>query len=738
VVQGCDDINTLDLISVSIVNQLYWMSFTNGDRIQDASQAFNLCNRYFLVPLHVWSTFGDSFDTMILTGAKKYVVCKDLVKLIKELPDVELVVLEVDKLVMPSGKNMLAKIVASDELPHADGSAIVATRLGNHQHTAAFFGCARFERVSSQHVQKINNTIPEFQIVSAYHYPTMQTFNGMCASPLVLMSKSHRGKIIGFHCAGNNQRAGGYATVVWRELFDFLQPTDVVAPSYTRQPPLIVQQGFNITHSIDYQFKQHQNGKSSILRSPLYGRFGPVTRDIAKLHIDDFNDPLLDGQCKNKHQVFTIKKSDAKSITKHISIYLKSILRRQGIKSCKTMTLENAINGDLKYMYQDPLVMKTSAGFPFNKRRSGNKSSWFDEIDSVRVPCIALQRDLDFMETQLHENTPPFVVFRDTLKDEKRPIEKVREGKTRVFSAAPLDFTILFRKYFLPAIAVLSEICVEGPISVGVDPHGPNWGHLLTHFNTIEGDLWVAGDFGNYDGTLPSCFLDIAIDIMDSLYESNDEDHRIRMCFKQSVLHPYHVTDDLIYQTESGLPSGLPGTSVINSLANMALHLWVWIQVGYPMIEYFKYTHFKFYGDDSLGKVHPEYDAFNMQTIAYHLSKLGMKYTSPLKTLDIENPFMPFESITYLKRSFRYHKGVWQAPLPINDIDDIMNWVRDGTESEKDSAMVSSATSVAIEFSHYDQELYENKTSTLSALLADIGIFWVPSTYQDLRLRYRA
>jgi hypothetical protein len=738
VTQGCDDINTLDLISVSIVNQLYWMSFTTGDRIQDASQAFNLCDRYFLLPLHVWESFGDTFDTMILTGAKKYVVWKDLIKLIKKLPDVELAVIEIDKLVMPSGKNMLTKIVCSEELPHADGSAIITTRLGNHQHTAAFFGCARFERVSPQYIQKMNDSIPEFQIVSAYYYPTMQTFSGMCASPLVLMSKSHRGKIIGFHCAGNNQRAGGYATVVWRELFDFLKPIEVIAPSYTREPPVIVQQGFNITHNIDYRFKQHQNGKSSILRSPLYGKFGQVTRAIAKLHIDDFNDPLLDGQCKNKHQVFTIKRNDAIMIKVHISTYLRSLLRRQGIKACKTMTLEKAINGDPKYMYQDPLVMKTSAGFPFNKRRSGNKSSWFDEIDSLKVPCHALQQDLDFMDSQLHQNIPPFVVFRDTLKDEKRPIEKVREGKTRVFSAAPLDFTILFRKYYLPAIAVLSEICVEGPVSVGIDPHGPNWGHLLTHFNVIEGDLWVAGDFGNYDGSLPSCFLDIALNIMDSLYEPNEEDHKIRMCFKQSVLHPYHVTNDLLYQTESGLPSGLPGTSVINSLANMALHLWVWDQLDYPMEEFFTGTHFKFYGDDSLGKVHPAYDAFNMQTIAYYLSTIGMKYTSPLKTADIETPYMTFESITYLKRSFRYHKGVWLAPLPTHDIDDIMNWVREGTATEMDSALVSSATSVAIEFSHYNQELYDNKTTTLSALLADIGIFWIPNTYQDLRLRYRA
>lgn len=517
-----------------------------------------------------------------------------------------------------------------------------------------------------------------------------------------------------------------------------MKPTEVIAPDYARDPPALVQQGFNITHSIDYHLKQHQNGKSSILRSPLYGKFGLVTRAIAKLHIDDFNDPLLDGQCKNKHQVFTIRQADAILIQMHISMYLRSILRRQGIKSCKTMTLEKAINGDPKYMYQDPLIMKTSAGFPFNKRRSGNKSSWFDEEDSLKVPCHALQQHLASMESQLQQNIPPFVVFRDTLKDEKRPIEKVREGKTRVFAAAPLDFTILFRKYYLPAIAVLSEICIEGPVSVGVDPHGPNWGHLLTHFNVIDGDLWVAGDFGNYDGSLPSCFLDIALNIMDSLFEQDEGDHNIRMCFKQSVLHPYHVTDDLLYQTESGLPSGLPGTSVINSLANMALHLWVWHQVGFPMTDFFSRTHFKFYGDDSLGKVHPAYSEFNMQSIAYHLSKIGMKYTSPLKTTDIEDPFMPFESISYLKRSFRYYKGVWLAPLPKHDIDDIMNWVREGTQTEKDSAMVSSANSVAIEFSHYSQDLYENKTTTLSALLADIGIFWVPSTYQDLRLRYRA
>ena len=55
-------------------------------------------------------------------------------------------------------------------------------------------------------------------------------------------------------------------------------------------------------------------------------------------------------------------------------------------------------------------------------------------------------------------------IFTDTLKDETRPIEKIR--KPRLFAAAPMDFIIMFRMYFMSFLAYMMENRIENESAV--------------------------------------------------------------------------------------------------------------------------------------------------------------------------------------------------------------------------------------------------------------------------------
>ena len=89
----------------------------------------------------------------------------------------------------------------------------------------------------------------------------------------------------------------------------------------------------------------------------------------------------------------------------------------------------------------------------------------------------------------------------DTLKDERRPLEKVRIGKTRVFSAGPMDFVILFRKYFLGFNAHCMANMITNEMAVGINVYSPRW-HVLAKNLQKKGPHVVAGDFSNFDGSL--------------------------------------------------------------------------------------------------------------------------------------------------------------------------------------------------------------------------------------------
>jgi hypothetical protein len=126
------------------------------------------------------------------------------------------------------------------------------------------------------------------------------------------------------------------------------------------------------------------------------------------------------------------------------------------------------------------------------------------------------------------------------LKDAKIPIAKANVGKTRLFTACPLHYTILFRQYFLPFIAHSMRNRVQNSIAVGINPMSPEW-DLLAKRLKKNGKHVIAGDYSNFDGTLPVQYVEVAVKIMVDWFMRN-WDAIVRE--ERNIINGYELTYD--------------------------------------------------------------------------------------------------------------------------------------------------------------------------------------------------
>ena len=106
----------------------------------------------------------------------------------------------------------------------------------------------------------------------------------------------------------------------------------------------------------------------------------------------------------------------------------------------RILTWEESIVGSDISEYVGPINRSSSPGYPWIKQRKSGfsgKTGWFGRDDYILSEEVrqAVQERIDLARKGIRKPT----VWIDTLKDERRPIEKVDQLKTRVFSNGPMD-----------------------------------------------------------------------------------------------------------------------------------------------------------------------------------------------------------------------------------------------------------------------------------------------------------
>jgi len=382
----------------------------------------------------------------------------------------------------------------------------------------------------------------------------------------------------------------------------------------------------------------------------------------------------------------------------------------------RVLTYEEAVVGVPGEEYFTPINRRTSPGYPYNlDNPKQGKKHWFGEDDEYIIN-EDVRTDVEELLDHCRNGRRGDVVYIATLKDERRALEKVRAGKTRVFEAAPMHYVIAVRMYFMAFISCVMTRRISNEVSVGIDPFSIEWTRMA-HWLQRYGRGCIAGDFSNFDGSLLQEILWKLCDLINDWYDDGEENKKIRIVLWEELCNSRVLVDgELIQQTHSQ-PSGNPLTVIINSLYNQVIMRVAYLEckrrAGYPLVCDFRdCVGLQCYGDDNVLNVSKGVQKwFNQRTITEALKTVGATYTDEAKSGEVVD-MRELSNVSYLKRRFVEDEGHYWAPLELSVVKEMTNWIHG---DDRKFATEENVKSALHELAQHGPQVYGELSKVLRA-----------------------
>lgn len=554
----------------------------------------------------------------------------------------------------------------------------------------------RDTRIATQAVHNLNDEIT-YKTSSVTQY-SANTQGGDCGSLLFSRGTNMRGRIISFHIAGNKVEGMGLILsheMLTRNLQEFYKivkdDRKFVKGSFDCQlsnehvhvNPLFSKNGLDVPGdylSVGVALKQARPIKTNLNKSAIHGMIYATQTKPAHLVPIKINgemiDPLKKGICKAftiqpqlNNKILDIAANDVFQQFKHT----KMDIRRE-------LTYEESIKGVENYDYATSINRTSSAGFPwvfYNK--TVGKRDWLGKTDEWDCSNEELRKSVENIIIKAKNNQRSEIVFTSTLKDERRPFAKVDQGKTRVFEAGPMHYTLAIRKYFLGFVESVMRNRIDNEICVGVNVYSNDWNKLAIKLKE-QGKCVIAGDFSNFDGSLHQEILWKICEIINKWYDDGQD--RIRNVLFEDIVNSIVCVDGILIQKTHAQPSGNPLTVIINSIFNQIVMRMAYLlakqEQGMPLLcDFTNNVSMATYGDDNVLNISQNVISwYNQVTITKQLKTFGLTYTDEAKS-GVCVEYRQLQDVNFLKRKFvKNESGIYIAPLLIDTVRDMCNWVR--------------------------------------------------------------
>lgn len=579
---------------------------------------------------------------------------------------------------------------------------------------------------------------------------------GDCGALVYAKNANIAGKIVGFHIAGCN--GNGIAIPISSEfLYRNLnkiqalprQTTDARIP-FSAESKLA---DVKLENSIPVKSlallgncialgtlpKLHSSKQSQIIQSNVCGVLQKPIMKPANLTPILINGEKVDPMIKGIKKIMNTSQPLDPQILNTVMADV-AHLHQGGNIDKKVLSFEEAVVGLEDDPLYAPLNRSTSAGYPYNigLKEPGKRAYFgYDEYTFSEE----IRQDVTTLIDQARNNTRGDVVWGATLKDERRLIEKVDQGKTRVFTAGPQHYTIAFRQYFLGFIAHIARNKIDNEIGVGTNVYSLDW-HKTALKLQNKGKHVIAGDFSNYDGSLLAEVMWKILDMINEWYDDGPENAQIRTVLFQDICHARILVGDELIQSDHSQPSGNPGTVVFNSLFNQIIMRYSYLlckrKANLPlMCDFTEQVSMQTYGDDNVLNISHDVIAwYNQLTISEALATIGMTYTDEAKSGQMVES-RTLDEIAYLKRKFVLSAdGFYQAPLDITVCREMPNWIKNKNGTSK-AATFTNCLAAIREFFFHGEEIYNDAHQKLSKALRHHVKERLP-TYQEMQEFYDA
>lgn len=547
---------------------------------------------------------------------------------------------------------------------------------------------------------KLVPTPDTFHTIRDFYEYGIESAPGDCGGIVWAFDKNFNHKIIGIHMAAGEGVYSGVALAIHAQLLttlvrsiNFRWSESLIDGSCNVQCELVEEKPFPGDYvPVGKVPAEFMPSKTKIRPSPVHGVLQtPITKpaylkpswNAAHQRVD----PLPLARSKAFGPNAPVNEEDLNRCANHYATVLE-----EGVEAedQRVLTREEAIRGVEGEPFYTGIKRQTSPGYGWPKVGKG-KTHYLGEDEYV-TDHPEVVKATDEMLQRVKRGERSGTVWTDTLKDERRPIEKVEAGKTRLFAAGEMAYLILFRMYFMGFAVHMMRNRIRNESCVGMDVYSREW-DILAKRMLKYGPHVIAGDFSNYDGTLSAAILWKCLDVIERFYSNSTEEERhVRRMLWLDIVQSIHVCGGDLYMWTHSQPSGCPITALLNSMYHSLVARYVYIQCARKhcperlgLNHFSNYVMHNNYGDDDLWNIHPDIiDWFNQETMTTAFAEIGMTYTDELKSGNVVKS-RSLEEVQFLKRRFRYDatQGRYRAPLSLDTILEMAMWIKGDVNVEE-------------------------------------------------------
>ncbi len=426
-------------------------------------------------------------------------------------------------------------------------------------------------------------------------------------------------------------------------------------------------------------------------------------------------------------------KWDLDIIEKVKQSYLNDIITHKDfteeIKKVQVYDNITAVNGAPGVAYVDKINRNTSAGNPWKKSKKFfmRKVDYEGYTEAVMFDDEIMDR-VDDIINKYHKGQRYAPVFCGHLKDEAVSFKKINAKKTRVFSGAPVDWSIVVRKYLLSVIRMMQGNKYMFECAPGTVAQSLEWTQMYNYI-TQFGDNIIAGDYASYDKSMLCIFILAAFDILIEickLAQYTEADVMVLEGIKIDTAYAWMDFNGDLMQFFGSNPSGHPLTVIINCIVN-SLYMRYAYYILNPLKECSTFrlcVALMTYGDDNIaGVAKDKAPWFNHTSISKVFASVGVTYTMADKETE-SIPYISMKDATFLKRSWRWDEqiGAYTCPLEHDSINKMLTMTVQSKTLCPEAHSIEVINSACREYFFYGREIFEQKRKMFQEVIIEANI----------------
>lgn len=407
-------------------------------------------------------------------------------------------------------------------------------------------------------------------------------------------------------------------------------------------------------------------------------------------------------------------------------------------------TIEEVIKGIEGVL--DSIFLTTSEGYTLRKK--GLKRKDVVNLDTGHI-ALWIYEEIARLKQAVKDGKLPKLITIACLKDELRDLLRVLEGKTRMFHVGDFVHMVWMRMVLGPIVTWLKAHKFETNGFIGTNVHGFDWSIIEKLMHQLMDPKFGGGDYSGYDTGLRYYFGYMLgkFCVQFYAYEEGSDEYKEIIYACMSATAPLMLIGSIWYWFDFMNPSGGWATGFINTFVNVVIFKIVWMYLqkeckdecvhSRPECTFMSASFAKelakgFYGDDNIWAVEGKYDFhWNMPNLARVIKeKFGMEYTRPDKR-SVDEKFIPFSEIDFLKRRFVSDGSVCKARLDKESIHGMLLWIRNtGTESGNMEQLAINIDVAGMEYSYYEDSEFDEFKKKIDYYCARYN---VPNTLKPLQ-----